>query len=95
MEALALHTGEPTVHWEDDTNFISVAEAKIVTHIVKHIVITVFFLQEQFGNGIFVTEYEKSNVMPNNMFTKPCTGPNISWSNKCMTGFRFYLNSDT
>ena len=37
MEALALHTGAPTVHWEDNTSCISVVEAKIVTPIVKHI----------------------------------------------------------
>ena len=45
MEALALHTGASTLHWEDNTSFISVVEAKIATHRVKHIDITVFFLQ--------------------------------------------------
>ena len=35
MEALALHTGAQTVHWEENTNFISVLESKIVTTRVK------------------------------------------------------------
>ena len=33
-EALALHTGAPKVHWEDNTSCISVVEAKIITPIV-------------------------------------------------------------
>ena len=45
MEALALHIGAPTIHWEDNTSYISVVEAKIVTPIVKHIDIPVCFLQ--------------------------------------------------
>ena len=45
MEASALHTGSPTVHWEDNTSCISVVEAKIVTPRVKHIDIPVCFLQ--------------------------------------------------
>ena len=72
MEALDLHTGAPTVHWEDNTSFISFVEAKIVTPRVKHIDITVCFLQEQFDNGIFLPKYEKSNFMPADMCTKPC-----------------------
>ena len=28
MEALVIHTGETTVHWEDNTSYISVVEAK-------------------------------------------------------------------
>ena len=44
MEALALHNGAPTVYWEDNTSFISVAETKIVTPRVKHIDILVCFL---------------------------------------------------
>ena len=43
MGALALHTGAPTVQWGDNTSCISVVEAKIVTPIVKHIDIPVFF----------------------------------------------------
>ena len=43
MEALAFHTGAPTVHWEDKTHCISVVEYKIVTPRVKHIAISVFF----------------------------------------------------
>ena len=35
MEALALHTGAPTVHWEDNKNFISVI---IVPEYEKYIV---------------------------------------------------------
>ena len=46
MEALTHHTGAPTLHWEDNTRFISVVEAKIGTSIVKHIEITICFLQE-------------------------------------------------
>ena len=45
MEALEIHTGETTVHWEDNTIFISVIEAKRVTPRVKHIDIPVCFLQ--------------------------------------------------
>ena len=37
MDALALHNGYPTVHWEDNTIYISSVEYKVVTHIVKHI----------------------------------------------------------
>ena len=48
MEALAPHTGAPTVHWKDNTSFISVVEAKIVTTKVKQIGIPVCFLLEQF-----------------------------------------------
>ena len=45
MDALKLHTGAPTVHWEDNTSCIYVVEAKIFTPIVKHIEIPVCFLQ--------------------------------------------------
>ena len=75
MKALALHTFAPTVHWEDNTSQIYVVKAKIVTPIVKHIDIPVFFLQEQFDNGLFITEYENSSVMPADMCTKTCSGP--------------------
>ena len=34
MEALALHTGSPTLHWEVKKSCIYVVEAKIVTPIV-------------------------------------------------------------
>ena len=78
MESLALHTGAPTVHWEYNTRFIYVVEAKIVTPIVKHIDINVCFLQEQFENGLFITEYYRSSVMPEDMCTKLCSGPIIS-----------------
>ena len=95
MEYLSLHTGAPIVHWEDNTNCISVVEAKIVTPRVKHIDIPVCFLQEQFDNCLFITKYEKSSVMPAGMCTKPCSGPIISRSNKCMTGFKSHRTSDT
>ena len=36
MEELALHTGAPTVHWEYNTSFISIFEAKRVTPGLKH-----------------------------------------------------------
>ena len=48
MEALALHTGTQTVHWEDSTGYIYAVKAKMVTTRVKHIEIPVRFLQEQF-----------------------------------------------
>ena len=35
MEYLVLHTGAPTVHWEDNTICIYVVEAKKVTPRVK------------------------------------------------------------
>ena len=92
---LALYTGAPTLHWEDNTSFISFFEAKIVTPRVKHIEFPVFFLIENFDNGIFVPKYENSSVMPAGMCTKPCSGPIISWRNKWITGFRFYPTSDT
>ena len=70
MEALALHTAAPTVHWEDNTSYISVVEAKIFTLRVKHFDIPVYFLQEHFDNGLFLSKYEKSSVMPADMGTK-------------------------
>ena len=70
MEALALHTGAPTVH---KFVCISVLEARRVTPGVKHIDIPVCFLQEQFDNGIFVPKYENSSVMPSDMCTTPCS----------------------
>ena len=45
MEALALHTGAPTVNRKDNTSCISVVEAKSVTHIFKHLDIIVYFTQ--------------------------------------------------
>ena len=54
MEALALHTGAPTVHWKDSSSCISVVEAKTFTSIVKHIDIPVCFLQEQFYKWSFL-----------------------------------------
>ena len=45
MEALALHTDEPTVRWEYNTRYMSIVEDEIVPTRVKHIDITVCFLQ--------------------------------------------------
>ena len=82
MEALAIHTGAPTLHWEDNTIFISAVEAKMVTTRVKHLDIPVCLLQEQFENGLFLPKYEKSSVVPVDMCTKPCVGPIIDRSTK-------------
>ena len=95
MEALTLHTGAHTVKLEDNFIIISAVRYKRVSPRVKHIGISVCFLQAQFDNGIFVPIYEKSIVMPTDMCTKPCSGTFISRGTKCMTGFRFYLNNDT
>ena len=56
MEALELQTGTSTVHWEENTSFISAVEAKIVTPRVKHIDITVCFLQEKNGQWSFYSK---------------------------------------
>ena len=94
-EASSLHTGAPTVHWEDKIIYIYVVEAKILTPRVKPIDIPVYFLQEQFGNDLFLPKDEKYSFVPADMCTKPCLGPIISRSNKRITGFRFYPTSDT
>ena len=94
MEALKLHTGAPTVNFEDNTIFFSVVEAKRVTPRVKHIYIPVCFLQEKFYNGLFFPKYENYSNIPSDICTKRCPGPNISWGNKCITGFRLYPYSD-
>ena len=95
MEALELHTGAPTVNWEDNTSCISIVEYKIVTPRVKHIDIPSCLLPEQFYNGLFIPKLERSSFMLSDMCTKPCSGPNISRSTKRMTGFIFYPTSDT
>ena len=51
MEALELHTGAPTVHWEDNPTCISVVEANIFTPRVRHIEIPV---SEQFYIGLSI-----------------------------------------
>ena len=94
MEAVALHTDAATLHWEDNTGFISVVEDKRVILGVKHIDNPVCFLQEQFDNDLFLPKYEKSSVMPKYMCTKPCSGPLIGRSTKYMTEFRFYTTSE-
>ena len=95
IEALSLHTGAPTLHWEYNTSCIYVVEAKIVNLRVKHIGIPLCFLQEKFYNGIFDLKYEKSSVVTADKCTKPCSGPIISRSNECMTGFILYPTSYT
>ena len=95
MEALSLHTGTTSVHWEDNTIYFSVVEAKIVTPRVKHNDITVYFLQDRFDNGLFLPKYENSSVVPADVYTKPYSGPIIGRGTKWMTGFRFYPNSET
>ena len=62
---------------------------------IQHIDIPVCFLQDKFENGLFLTKYKKSSVVSADMCTKPCSGPIISCSTKCMTGFRFYPTSET
>ena len=67
MRALAINTGAPTVHWEDNTSCIYSVEAKIVTPKVKHMDIHARFPQEKFENGLFIPKYEKSSGMPSYM----------------------------
>ena len=45
IQGLSLHTRTPTLHWEYNASCIYVVEAKRVTPRVKHIDITVFFIQ--------------------------------------------------
>ena len=95
MEVLEIHTGAPTVNWEDNTSCISVVEAKIITTRVKHIDIPACFLQQKFDNGLFITKYEKSSFMPADMFTKSCSGTILSRITKWITGFILYPTIDT
>ena len=69
---------------EDNTIYVTIIEAKIVTPRVKHINITVCFIQEQYGNDLFIPKDEKYVIIPDDMCTKPCLGPNISRKNKMM-----------
>ena len=78
MESLEIHTGAPKVHWEDNTSFICVVEAKIVNPRVKHIDIPVCFLQGKIDNGLFIPKYDNSSVVPADMCTKPFSCPIIS-----------------
>ena len=93
MEALALHTGAPIVHREDNTSYISVFEAMRVITMVKHIGVLVCFIQDQFDNFLFIPKYEESSVMPEDMCTKPFSGPIIGWGTKWINGFRLYPTS--
>ena len=63
MESFSLHTGSKYIYWEDNPSCIYVVEAEIVTPRFKNIGITVFFLQEKFGNGLYVPKYDKFGVM--------------------------------
>ena len=73
----------------------SVVEAKKVTPRFRQIDIPVCFIQEQFVNGLFVPNYEKSSVMSEDISTKPYSGLIISFSTKWMARFRFYPSNDT
>ena len=53
MKALEIHTVAPTFNWEGNTISISIVESKKVAPRVKHIDITVYFLQEQFDKWSF------------------------------------------
>ena len=94
MEALSLHTGAPTVHWEYNTSCIYVIEVKRVTPRVNQIYTPAYFLHDCFDNGILVPKYEKLGVMPEDVCTEPCLGKIISWITKWMTGFRLYPSRD-
>ena len=94
-EDLELHTGAPTLHWEDNISCISAVESKRATPRVKHIDIPVYFLQEQFDNGIFIPKHENSSVMTADMCIKPYSVTIIIQSTKWMTGLRFYPTSET
>ena len=94
-EDLALHIGAPTVHWENIKICIYVDEAKIVTPRVKHIDITVWFLQEILYNVLFFPKYLKSSVFLADIFIKLCSVTIISQSNNWMTRFRLYSTIDT
>ena len=75
--------------------FIYAVEAKIFTPRDEYIEMPVNFLLEQFENGLFVPEYEKSSVIPAGICNKPCSVTIISRSTKWMTVFRSYPASDT
>ena len=94
MEALALHTGAPTVHQEDITSFISVDEYRRFTPRVKHIYIPVCFLQEKIDNVLFIPKNDKSSDVPAYMCTKPCLGTIISQGTTWIIELKFYPNSD-
>ena len=70
MEDLVFNTGAPTIQWRDNTSFISVVEAKMVTTIVKHIGINFCFLLDQFGNGISPPKYDNYSAIPEDIFAQ-------------------------
>ena len=59
--ALEIHTGAPTLHWEENTSYIYVIEARMVIPAVKKIHIPVCFLQ---GNltTVFLLKNTRSPV---------------------------------
>ena len=67
----------------------------MVTTWVKHINNLVYFLQVKFENGLFIPKYDKSSFMREDMCTKPCSGPIISWSTKWITALKLYPTIDT
>ena len=95
MEALALHIGSPTVHWEDNTRCTSVDGYRRVTPRVKHIDTPVRSLQDQFYIDVFIPKYDNSSVIPADMCIKPCSGPMTRQIIKWMSGFRLYQTIDT
>ena len=93
MEAFALNTGAPKVYWDDNKICISVFEAKIVTHRVKHIDIPVCFLQEKFDNGLFLPKCENSSVLQLYVHQTLIRSNNQS-EYKMYDRFRFYPTSE-
>ena len=81
--------------WRTTKVVFLLLKLKIGIPTVKHIDIPVYFLQNNFDNGLFIPKYYKSSVMLADMSTKPCSGTIISGSNKWMTGFRLYPISNT
>ena len=53
------------------------------------------FSTNKIDNGIFVPKGEKYSFITEDMCTKPCSSPIISWITKYMTGFIIYPNGDT
>ena len=95
MESLWIHTGAPTVNWEDNKSCISIVKSKRVTPRVKHIDIPVYFIREIFYNIPFVSKYKKPSVMSSDICTKPYSGPIMSWGTKWMNVSILYPISDT
>ena len=95
MEALALHTGAPKVHWEDNFFIFLLLRLKELLLELNTLIFQSIFYKINLTNGLFLPKYEKSSVMPADVCTKSCSGPIIIRSTKCMTGLRFYPTSET